>query len=209
VIVYQASKRQFVKDTFQDDIEAVLAQQFLRSTGHQPLPAEFNAWTHALFEEGEVLKDPGILDDMDVAKVLPLQRVSAAERAAGMPAVPVVDLKFAAGHFSEPQALEEGASDWVALPEWVKPQPGLFVAQVVGESMNKRIPSGAWCLFRAHPQGTRNGKIVVVQHRSISDPETGGSYTIKRYRSEKVAALEGGVGAGELFRWILSPHFER
>jgi hypothetical protein len=33
VIVYQASKRQFVKDTFQDDIEAVLAQQYLRSTG--------------------------------------------------------------------------------------------------------------------------------------------------------------------------------
>jgi len=60
------------------------------------------------------------------------------------------------------------------------------VAQVVGESMNKRIPNGAWCLFRANPQGTRNGKIVVVQHRSISDPETGGSYTVKRYRSEKV-----------------------
>jgi DUF2075 family protein len=127
-----------------------------------------------------------------MAKVLPLRRVSAAERAAGMPAVPVVDLKFAAGHFSEPQALEEGATDWVELPEWVKPQPGLFVAQVVGESMNKRIPNGAWCLFRANPQGTRNGKIVVVQHRSISDPETGGSYTIKRYRSEKVVDEDGG-----------------
>jgi phage repressor protein C with HTH and peptisase S24 domain len=101
-------------------------------------------------------------------------------------------LKFAAGHFSEPQALEEGATDWVELPEWVKPQPGLFVAQVVGESMNKRIPNGAWCLFRANPQGTRNGKIVVVQHRSISDPETGGSYTIKRYRSEKVVDEDGG-----------------
>jgi uncharacterized protein len=65
------------------------------------------------------------------------------------------------------------------------------VAQVVGESMNKRIPNGAWCLFRANPQGTRNGKIVVVQHRSISDPETGGSYTIKRYRSEKVVDADG------------------
>jgi hypothetical protein len=64
VIVYQASKRQFVKDTFQDDIEAVLAQQFLRSTGHQPLPSEFNAWKHSMFEVGEVLKYPGIPDDM-------------------------------------------------------------------------------------------------------------------------------------------------
>lgn len=125
------------------------------------------------------------------AKVLPLRRVSDAERAQGVPAVPVVSLKFAAGTFSDPQALEDGATEWVELPEWVKPQPGLFVAQVVGESMNKRIPNGAWCLFRANPQGTRNGKIVVVQHRSISDPETGGSYTIKRYRSEKVVDADG------------------
>ena len=125
------------------------------------------------------------------AKVLPLRRVSDAERAQGVPAVPVVSLKFAAGSFSDPQALEDGATEWVALPEWVKPQPGLFVAQVVGESMNKRIPNGAWCLFRANPQGTRNGKIVVVQHRSISDPETGGSYTVKRYRSEKVVDADG------------------
>ena len=125
------------------------------------------------------------------AKVLPLRRVSDAERAQGVPAVPVVSLKFAAGSFSDPQALEDGATEWVELPEWVKPQPGLFVAQVVGESMNKRIPNGAWCLFRANPQGTRNGKIVVVQHRSISDPETGGSYTVKRYRSEKVVDADG------------------
>lgn len=125
------------------------------------------------------------------AKVLPLRRVSEAERAQGVPAVPMVSLKFAAGTFSDPQALEGGAEEWVELPEWVKPQPGLFVAQVVGESMNKRIPNGAWCLFRANPQGTRNGKIVVVQHRSISDPETGGSYTVKRYRSEKVVDADG------------------
>lgn len=125
------------------------------------------------------------------AKVLPLRRVSEQERAQGVAAVPVVSLKFAAGSFSDPQALEDGATEWVELPEWVKPQPGLFVAQVVGESMNKRIPNGAWCLFRANPQGTRHGKIVVVQHRSISDSETGGSYTIKRYRSEKVVGADG------------------
>lgn len=126
------------------------------------------------------------------AKVLPLRRVTEQDRAQGVAAVPVVSLKFAAGSFSDPQTLEDGATEWVELPEWVKPQPGLFVAQVVGESMNKRIPNGAWCLFRANPQGTRHGKIVVVQHRSISDPETGGSYTIKRYRSEKVVDADGG-----------------
>lgn len=125
------------------------------------------------------------------SNVIPLRRVSNAERAAGITAAPVIDLRFAAGAFSEPQMLEENATDWVALPDWVRPQPSLFVAQVVGESMNRRIPNGAWCLFRANPAGTREGKVVVVQHRSIDDLETGGRYTIKVYSSEKLPADEG------------------
>ncbi len=126
------------------------------------------------------------------SNVIPLRRVTKEERDAGMAAAPVVDLRFAAGTFSEAQTLEEGADDWVALPDWVRPQPGLFVAQVVGESMNRRIPNGAWCLFRANPAGSRQGKVVVVQHRSIEDPETGGRYTVKIYASEKVPAEYGG-----------------
>jgi hypothetical protein len=127
-----------------------------------------------------------------LSNVVPLRRVTAAERAAGAASAPVIELRYAVGAFSDPQALEEGATEWVALPDWVKPQPGLFVAQVVGESMNRRIPNGAWCLFRANPGGTRQGKVVVVQHRSIDDPETGGRYTIKVYSSEKVADEDGG-----------------
>jgi len=57
LIVYQASKRQFIHDTFHDDIEFVLSQQYLRTTGRQPAPAEFKAWQNSLFEVGEVLKD--------------------------------------------------------------------------------------------------------------------------------------------------------
>ena len=40
-------------------------------------------------------------------------------------------------------------------------------------------------------RGLRQGKIVLVQYRGAADPDTGGSYTVKRYSSEKVAA-EGG-----------------
>lgn len=126
------------------------------------------------------------------SNVIPLRRVTKEERDAGVVAAPVVDLRFAAGAFSDTQALEDSADEWVALPDWVRPQPGLFVAQVVGESMNRRIPNGSWCLFRANPAGTRQGKVVVVQHRSIADPETGGRYTVKLYTSEKVPAGEGG-----------------
>jgi DUF2075 family protein len=126
------------------------------------------------------------------SNVVPLRRVSKEERDAGVVAAPVIDLRFAAGAFSDAQALEDNAEDWVALPDWVRAQPGLFVAQVEGESMNRRIPNGSWCLFRANPAGTREGKVVVVQHRSIADPETGGRYTVKLYASEKVPAEDGG-----------------
>jgi hypothetical protein len=67
MIVYQADKRQFIRDTFQDDIEHVLAAQYLLTTGRKAQPAEFRAWVNSLFEVGEVLKDPGIPDDMGVA----------------------------------------------------------------------------------------------------------------------------------------------
>lgn len=105
-------------------------------------------------------------------------------------AIPVYSLKAAAGEFSEYQNL--GDCDWVALPEWLRPEPGLFVAQVEGESMNRRIPNGSWCVFRALPAGTREGKIVLVQHRDIQDSDTGGQYTVKRYHSEKKELDDGG-----------------
>jgi hypothetical protein len=55
LIVYQASKRQFIHDTFHDDIEFVLSQQYLRSTGRQPAPAEVDAGRHSLHWMVEVL----------------------------------------------------------------------------------------------------------------------------------------------------------
>ena len=106
-------------------------------------------------------------------------------------AVPVVALKLAAGMFSDVQSFDKDAVEWVSLPDIYRPQPGMFIAQVVGESMNRRIPNGSWCLFRANPQGTRVGKIVVAEHRSIEDPESGGSYTVKIYSSEKFQSADG------------------
>jgi uncharacterized protein len=100
-------------------------------------------------------------------------------------AVPLIDLKIAAGAFGDFQTLQIEDAEWVTLPDIYRPRPGLFVAQVVGESMNRRIPNGSWCLFRANPTGTRAGKVVLAQHRAIEDPELGGSFTVKVYRSTK------------------------
>lgn len=118
---------------------------------------------------------------------LPLPIVSREDALAFEKHVPVYDLSIAAGVFSGVQIVEQ-ADAWVELPDYMKVAPGLFVSRVVGESMNRRIPNGSWCLFRANPGGTRQGKIVVVQHRSIEDPDHGGGYTIKLYYSEKLEA---------------------
>jgi SOS-response transcriptional repressor LexA len=61
----------------------------------------------------------------------------------------------------------------------------MFIAQVVGKSMEPTIPDGAYCLFRAPVEGMRQGKTVLVQLRNTTDPETSQRYTVKRYESEK------------------------
>ncbi len=107
--------------------------------------------------------------------------------------VPLVPLKAAAGGFSDPQYIEDEEFDWVAVDSRHRLRKGMFVAQVVGKSMEPAIPDSAWCLFRAPVEGTRQGKTVLVQLRDAIDPETGQSYTVKRYASSK-------VGYGELWR---------
>lgn len=104
-------------------------------------------------------------------------------------AVPVVDLKAAASGFGSQQHPEQFS--WVELPNNIKPRKGYFVCQVVGESMNQKIPNGSWCLFTADEGGTREGKTVLVQHSSIQDADFGSGFTIKEYHSEKIYDEDG------------------
>ena len=134
---------------------------------------------------GDAAQSPNAFDNT----VLPFRRLPAKEVKPYVNAVPLFDLKFAAGGFSDFQSATE--EEWVELPNGMTPAEGLFVAQVIGESMNKRIPNGSWCLFRAKPAGTRQGKIVVAQHRAVSDAENGASYTVKTYSSEKTGLADG------------------
>jgi SOS-response transcriptional repressor LexA len=110
---------------------------------------------------------------------------TAAERYATC--VPLVPLKAAASKFSDPQYIEDGSFEWVAVGSRHRLRKGMFVAQVVGKSMEPAIPDGAYCLFRAPVEGTRQGKIVLVQLRDATDPETGQRFTVKRYESKKAA----------------------
>ena len=99
--------------------------------------------------------------------------------------VPLVPLRVAAGAFSNPQRVEDENWKWVAIKTKHRLHPGMFVAQVVGKSMEPAIPDGSYCLFSAPVIGTRQGKTVLVQLRDSTDPETGERYTVKRYQSAK------------------------
>jgi len=107
--------------------------------------------------------------------------------------VPLYSLKAAAGRFSAPQEIEreESPEAWVFPAGRTGPGKGLFVAQVLGESMNRRIPSGAYCLFRMPIRRPRSGQVLLVQHRDVRDPDHGGRYTVKVYRREKDRAGGG------------------
>ena len=142
----------------------------------------------------------GVLEDLrsiaarasnQAANVLPFRVLPPREVKRYKNAVPVVPLKIAAGAFSGTQTVNLDSADW-AIPDGVPIGPGMFIAQVLGESMNQKVPNGSWCLFRQIPGGTRQGRIVLAQHRDIADPDTGGSFTIKVYSSEKRADAEDG-----------------
>ena len=115
----------------------------------------------------------------------PFRRIPLAEVQPFQNSIPALDLKLAAGQFTATQT-DPSHYEWVAPQGRTRPAPGLFLAQVIGESMNRRIPNGAWCIWRFQPGGSRQGKIVLAQHREIADPENGGQYTVKVYSSQKI-----------------------
>ncbi len=105
--------------------------------------------------------------------------------------IPVYDLRIAAGQFGDFQIPDPEAVEWIAPPEGIQPSMDVFAARVEGDSMNRIIPNGAWCIFRFNPAGTRNGRIVLAQLRDYSDPDSGGAFTVKRYESIKVSGSDG------------------
>jgi SOS-response transcriptional repressor LexA len=119
--------------------------------------------------------------------------------------LPVYSLKAAAGYFGNAERVElEG---WVEADGVGRIDEQMFVARAVGRSMEPKIYDGDYCVFRAKPEGSRQGKIVLVQYRGPADPETGGAYTVKRYSSRVVAEREGGWRHAEITLSPLNPDF--
>lgn len=73
---------------------------------------------------------------------------------------------------------------WDGAPTFAK---GMFVALVKGHSMEPVIPNGAYCLFRLVPLPSSPERAVLVRYSGDPDPETGGQYTVKRYKEARNA----------------------
>jgi DUF2075 family protein/predicted GIY-YIG superfamily endonuclease len=99
-------------------------------------------------------------------------------------AVPLYDLVAAAGDFSTQQRAKP--TDWVGVPDGMRIDENFFACRVMGESMNRIIPDGSTCLFRRDRGGSRNGKIVLVEHSDVIDDDSGSHYTVKEYESVKL-----------------------
>ena len=97
--------------------------------------------------------------------------------------LPVYSVEAVATSFSEEQPVD--LLGWKKVKTGKKLQEDMFIAKVVGKSMESTIPDGSYCIFRFDQGGSRNGKIVLVESRQVTDPETNQKFTVKRYRSEK------------------------
>lgn len=117
--------------------------------------------------------------------------------------LPKFSARVAAGKFLEDNEVD--AEEWIETPDNLRLEEGMFIVEIAGHSMEPRIPDGSLCVFRHNVTGSRQGKLLLVERKDIS--ESGGRYTVKRYRSTKRETAEGWSHA--LIRLEpLNPEFE-
>jgi len=92
--------------------------------------------------------------------------------------LPFYSLRAAATKFGEQMESEEEPVSWVRAPENLRLHEGMFVATVVGRSMEPRIPDGSACIFRAPVTGSRNGRLLLIEKLGGAEASR---YTVKRY----------------------------
>jgi len=100
--------------------------------------------------------------------------------------LPLYSLRAAAGRFGAEQVVEP--EDWVRVPEGLRLTEAMFVAHVLGRSMEPRIPDGSLNVFRAPVTGSRQGRIVLAE--LLGETADTARYTVKKYTSAKRATEE-------------------
>lgn len=117
--------------------------------------------------------------------------------------LPRYSLAVAAGKFLENQ--EVSAEGWEETPQDLRVSEDMFVARIVGQSMEPKIPDGSLCVFREGVTGSRQGRLVLVEALGRG---TNDRYTVKRYRSEKKQEPDGSWSHERITLEPLNPAFE-
>jgi phage repressor protein C with HTH and peptisase S24 domain len=117
--------------------------------------------------------------------------------------LPRYSLAVAAGKFLENQEVSEDG--WEEAPPDLRLTPELFVAKIVGHSMEPRIPDGSLCVFRQGVAGSRQGRLVLVEQLGGGANDR---YTVKRYASEKAQREDGTWSHEKITLEPLNPEFE-
>jgi phage repressor protein C with HTH and peptisase S24 domain len=125
----------------------------------------------------------------EVGKLLPFRRVVPAPQERYTSCVPLVAFDAAASTWSDLQQAvaepDDPDAEWVTWDARTRFSKGMFVARVRGRSMEPLIPDGAFCLFREVSLPSSPERAVLVRHGGVTDPDTGGQYTVKLYREGK------------------------
>lgn len=97
--------------------------------------------------------------------------------------LPYYEMRAACGYFGDGEPVEEGG--WVKVEGLGRLNRNMFVVRAAGHSMEPLIHDGDLCVFRLNPVGSRQGKILLVQHHLVFDADNAGAYSIKKYQSKK------------------------
>ena len=107
--------------------------------------------------------------------------------------LPLYGLRAAATRFGEEfdRAEMSEPDAWVRAPQGIRLTENMFVAQVVGRSMEPLIPDGSYCLFRSSVVGSRQGKRLLIEQTGGGGTDLDSRYTVKRYTSVKKTNDDG------------------
>ena len=102
--------------------------------------------------------------------------------------LPVYSARAACGYFGDGELVEE--LGWINVNGLGRLNRNMFIVKACGHSMESKIKYGDYCVFNRVVVGSREGKIVLVQHNNCYDENYEGSYSIKQYHSEKTIDQE-------------------
>ena len=96
--------------------------------------------------------------------------------------LPFTTLEAAAGGLGPEMQVD--SDEWIEVPD-VRLREGMFVARVVGRSMEPLIPDGSLCVFDSSgARGSRSNKRLLIQKFGTADRDA--QFTVKKYVSEKI-----------------------